>query len=94
MNGYGAANAQTITVSENPYNAPLSFTESDTCNPGTGTIATVTTSNAQGPSATYTVTGVNAGQCDATFKDAFNQTATTHITVTSAGFGISSRKRQ
>ncbi len=85
MNGTGAATAQTITVHETGYNA--TFGENDTCSG----IATVTTSNNHGPTASYTVTGVASGQCDATFSDLFAQTAPVHIVVTTSGFHIQSK---
>ena len=94
VNGLGANNARTVTVSENPYPAPRQFGESDTCSPVSGTIATVVTSNPQGPSATYTVTGLKGGSCDATFTDAYNQSTIAHIVVTAGGFTINSRARE
>ena len=94
VNGLGSNNAATVTVSENPYAPPRQFGESDTCNPPSGTIATVTTGNPQGPSATYTVTGIKGGNCDATFVDGYNQSATVHIVVTAGGFTISGRQRE
>ena len=93
VNGLGSNNARTITVSENPYPAPRQFGESDTCNPPSGTIATITTSNPQGPSAQYTVTGIKGGSCDATFVDAFGQSTTVHIVVTAGGFTINGHQR-
>jgi hypothetical protein len=94
VDGVGPNNARTVTVSENPYPPPRQFGESDTCDPPSGTIATVITSNPQGPSATYTVTGIKGGSCDATFIDAYNQSATVHIVVTAGGFTINARKRE
>jgi len=94
VDGLGANNAKTVTVSENPYPAPRQFGESDTCSPTSGTIATITTSNPQGPAATYTVTGIKGGNCDATFVDAYNQSATVHIVVTAGGFTINGRQRE
>jgi hypothetical protein len=94
VDGLGSNNAKTVTVSENPYPAPRQFGESDTCSPASGTIATVTTSNPQGPSATYTVTGIKGGNCDATFVDAFNQSAAVHIIVTAGGFTINGHQRK
>jgi outer membrane biosynthesis protein TonB len=86
--GLGAAYAQAVNVSESPYAAPLSFAESDTCNPVSGTIATIATSNAQGPSAHYTVTGVSSGNCTATFTDAFMQSKTVNVFVTATNVTI------
>jgi hypothetical protein len=93
VNGLGANNATTITVSENPYPPPRQFGESDTCSPASGTLATITTSNPQGPSATYTVTGIKGGNCDATFRDGFGQSTTVHIIVTAGGFSINGHQR-
>jgi len=39
---------------------------------------------------TFTVTGVAAGTCTATFADTHNQTAVVSITVTTTGFTIQS----
>jgi hypothetical protein len=80
--GVGAANAKAITVQETGYTG--AFGEQDTCSG----IATVSSSNAKGPTASYTVTGVAAGSCSATFADASNQTASVNITVTTNGFVI------
>jgi hypothetical protein len=71
-----------VNVSESPYSSSLSFVESDTCNPVSGTLATIATSNAHGPTARFTVTGVNSGACTATFTDAFMQTRTINVIVT------------
>ena len=73
---------------ETSYNG--TFAENDNC---TGK-ATITTSNNNGPTATYTVTGVAAGSCTATFSDSFSQTAPVNIVVTTSGFTINSKKRQ
>ena len=86
--GTGAAYAQTVNVSESPYPSSLSFAESDTCNPSSGTLATITTSNAHGPTARFTVSGVSYGTCTATFTDAFMQTRTITIIVTLTGVTI------
>jgi hypothetical protein len=80
--GAGAGNAQTIIVHETAYNGP--FTESDTC----AGKATISSANANGPDATYTVTGVSAVTCTATFTDAFNQHIATQVIVTTSGWVI------
>ena len=85
VNGTGSGNAQTVNVHETSYNLP--FTESDTCS-GKATVALQSPSTGNGPDSNYTVTGVAAGQCDITFKDAFNQSASTHIVITTSGFVI------
>jgi hypothetical protein len=94
VNGLGSNNATTITVSENPYAPPRQFGESDTCSPPSGTLATITTGSPQGPSATYTVTGIKGGNCDATFADGFGQSTTVHIVVTGGGFTINGHQRE
>ncbi|MGC8485710.1 MAG: hypothetical protein ACP5O6_08775, partial [Candidatus Baltobacteraceae bacterium] len=69
-------------VTETGYTG--TFTESDTCS----TIATVTPSSGTGPSFTFTVTGVNAGTCTATFADTNGQQVTANIGVTTTGVVI------
>jgi hypothetical protein len=76
-----------VTVSETSYAGPFTHTEASCSG-----IATVTPASANGPSTSFTVTGVAAGQCDVTFKDSFNQTASTHVVVTVSGFTINSKK--
>ena len=85
IDALGAAAALPATVSETGYNGL--FGELDTCSG----VATVTTSNAHGPSATYTVTGVNAGNCSITFSDTFAQQATISVVVTTSGFTINKK---
>ncbi len=82
LTGTGASNAQTLVVTETGYTG--SFTESDTCS----TIATVTPSSGTGPSFTFTVTGVAAGTCSATFADTNGQHVTANIGVTTTGVVI------
>ena len=84
--GTGAANAQSFVVSESGYTRTL--TESDTCTPSSGQIATVSPAGGSGPSLTVTVTGVAAGSCSATFTDAYGSTASVAITVTTSGWII------
>lgn len=89
--GTGALNAQNILVQESGYSA--SFSEADTCNPSSGQIATIATSSASGPSATYSATGVNAGTCTATFSDGSGQKQTISISVTTSGWTIQTHRR-
>jgi hypothetical protein len=86
--GTGSANAKTITVDETSY--PGTFTESDNC----AGKATISPASANGPHATFTVTGVAAGTCVATFTDAFNQQTTTQVIVTTNGFIINGKIRR
>lgn len=80
--GVGAGDALTINVVEGAYSNP--FTESDTC----AGIATVSTTSAVGPSATYTVTGVAVGSCSATFTDTKNQSLNVPLTVTASQYVV------
>jgi CHASE2 domain-containing sensor protein len=75
-------------VSENGYAGV--FAESDTC----ASIAKVTATSANGPSATFTVTGVSGGSCMLTFRDAAGQARTVSVTVTTTGFVLQSRGRR
>lgn len=76
----GSPNAQAFTASESGYSG--TFTESDTCHPAAGTIATVAPANANGPSATFTVTPQSAGSCAVTVTDAYGQTSAVTVGVT------------
>ena len=76
----GSAYNQTFNASESGYAG--SFIETDTCNPGSGTIASVSTASASGPSATFTVTPQNAGSCTVTIKDSNGNSAGVTVGVT------------
>ena len=91
MNAPGLSNAATVHVHETGYIGP--FTESDTCG-ANASIALKSGSSGNGQDSDYTVTGNANVQCDATFKDGFNQTASVHIVVTLTPFHINSKKRQ
>jgi hypothetical protein len=82
LNGTGAANALSISIQEPGYAG--TFGEKDTC----GNVAAVVTANPAGPAATYTVTGVAAGSCIATFTDSVGQSKSVPITVTTSGFNV------
>ena len=71
-------------VHETSYIGAFTHTEAN-CS-GIATVALASGGN--GPDSDYTVTGVAAGNCDITFKDTFNQTASTHVVVTTSGFTI------
>ncbi len=86
--GLGSGNAATITVAETSYSG--TFGESDTC----AGIATVASATPLGPSAAFTVSGVAAGSCTATFSDTFRQTVAVSIGVTTSGFGVQSHARK
>ena len=77
--GLGASFSKPISVTETGYGG--NFGEQDTCSG----VATVTTANAHGPTSTYTVTGVAAGSCAATFADTNSQNVNVNIVVTTNG---------
>lgn len=72
--------AASIAVSESGYTG--TFSQTNTCNPGSGTIATLSPASASGPSAAFTVTSVNSGLCTVTFTDQNHQSATVTVNVT------------
>ena len=76
----GAAAAQTFNIFDAGYTRTVSITAT-TCGAGASAIATISPTSAQGPSATFTVTPVNAGQCTVNVADDNNATATFTITV-------------
>jgi hypothetical protein len=79
--------------------AVLSFTASETGYAGTITasngtpscagIATVSPASGSGPSTTFNVTSVAAGQCQIKVTDASAQTAAINVTVTTTGGSVS-----
>jgi hypothetical protein len=87
----GASGAEALSVSEGGYSG--TFTESDTCSPVAGTIATISPGTGSGPSLPQTVTGVAAGTCVVTFTDSHGQTGSSTITVTTSSIIISGRKQ-
>jgi hypothetical protein len=80
--GTGAANALSISVQESGYAG--TFGEKDTCS----NVAALVTANPAGPTAAYTVTGMAAGSCSATFTDSVGQSKSVSITVTTSGFNV------
>jgi len=78
----GANAAQTVTVTETGYTG--AFTETDTCS----ALATVTTQNASGPSATYTVTPLAAGTCTITAHDTNGQKGAVAVGITLTQGGV------
>jgi hypothetical protein len=78
----GATYSKPISVTETGYTG--NFGEQDNC---TG-VATVTTANTHGPSATFTVTGSAAGSCSAQFADTNSQQVSVTINVSTNGFII------
>jgi hypothetical protein len=83
-----AGGTQDVHVLESGYTGP--FFETDTCSGK----ATVSSSAAGGPDATYTVTGLASVTCDATFTDNHGGSTQLHIVVTTSGFTISSHVRK
>jgi len=80
--GTGSSYAVSLQVQESGYGG--TFAESDTC----AQIATVSPTSGSGPSATFTVTGVQAGTCTITIADQNNQKQSVPVTVTTNGFTI------
>jgi hypothetical protein len=87
----GAQFAQTFTATEVGDSGAIS--ETDTCSPGGGAIATITPASASGPNATFTVTPQSAGTCTVTVHDAFGQTAPVSVTVTTTGLTVQSQRK-
>jgi len=71
----------TFSVSQSGYSG--GFTESDTCSPLSGTIASVV-ANANAVPASYTVTPVGAGTCTITISNAAGGAVTLGVTVSTA----------
>ena len=78
----GNSHKVVVTVTQPLYGG--SFTEHDTCS-GKATIAVVTNA---GGTATYDVTPISTGICNATFTGGSSKTFDLGITVTETGFGI------
>lgn len=75
-----------FTASETGYTGPFTI---GTCTQNSQTIATVSPSTANGPSATITVTPVKAGSCTIAVADNHGQTASVSVTVTTSALNIS-----
>ena len=75
----GSGFAQTLRASETGYNGTLSQT--NTCNPSAGTIATVSPASGSAP-VTFTVTPQGAGTCTITVSDTNGQSTALTVTVT------------
>lgn len=86
--GTGSAYAQSVQVGETGYSG--TFGAINNC----ASIAMITPASAAGPSAVFTVTGVNPGTCSATFSDATSQAVVLSISVTTNGFTIQSSNRK
>ena len=83
---FSSGTAQNLTVTESGYSG--AFTESDTCNPYSGEVASVVASTSSAGSATYAVTPMGAGTCAITFTDASARTATVDVTVSTAAITV------
>jgi hypothetical protein len=83
---FSSGSAQNVNVTESGYTG--TFTESDTCNPLSGAIASVAPqSNAHG-SATYAITPLSAGVCNVTISDTSGRGTTISVSVASAAITI------
>jgi hypothetical protein len=78
--------AQTVTVSESGYTGR--FTESDNCNPYSGTIASVALASTATGAATYAVTPQGAGTCTVTISDASGKSVAVGVTVSIAAITV------
>jgi len=83
---FSSGSAQNFTVSESGYAG--SFTESDTCNPYAGRIATVVSAGSSSGSQTYTVTPDGAGTCEVTVRDTQGNSVAISVTVTVAAITV------
>jgi hypothetical protein len=70
--------SSTFQITETGYNGAFTI---GMCTSGSTTIATVSPSTANGPSATVTVTGVVNGTCTIAIADTYGQTASENVTV-------------
>lgn len=77
----GSAYAQTFSASETNYSG--TFTQSNTCNPNSGTIATISPASGTAP-VTFTVTPQSAGSCTVTIGDSSGQSTSLTIGVTTS----------
>jgi hypothetical protein len=85
--GTGAANEQTILVQETGDVSAFSQTSASCAG-----IATITPASSAGPTVSFTVVGVAAGTCSATFSDTHGQSALVSIIVTTSGFTVQSKQ--
>jgi hypothetical protein len=85
--GVGTASALRFTVSEASYVG--TFSETDTC----GGVATVSPAAANGPSATFTITGLAGGTCAARLSDAIGQSVPVAIAVTVSNASVTGKER-
>jgi hypothetical protein len=84
----GIGVSQSLGVTETGYTN--AFSESDTCSG----IATVSTTSANGPSATYSVTSVATGACAITISDNANHAVTAQVDVTTSNLNLQSGARR
>lgn len=77
---------QTFNVTESGYAG--TFTESDSCNPLTGQIATVTTSSNAHGAATIQVAPVSAGTCSITVSDSSGRNTNVSVSVATAAITV------
>lgn len=83
---FQTGSAQSVSVTETGYTG--AFTENDTCNPLSGTIALITVqSNANG-SATYAIAPIAAGTCTVTVGDSAKHTTMISVSVATAAITI------
>jgi hypothetical protein len=83
---FTSGSAQNLTVTESGYTG--SFTESDTCNPTSGEIASVVAGAKSAGSATYAVTPIAAGTCTVTVLDTAGHATAVDVTVSTAAITV------
>ncbi|GAC1388430.1 MAG: hypothetical protein NVSMB31_02360 [Vulcanimicrobiaceae bacterium] len=86
--GLGPSFSQGLQVQETAYTGP--FSQTNTCNPAGGAIATFSPATGTGPTMSVNVTGARAGTCSITYSDSSNQQTSVTVTVTTNGIVIQS----
>ena len=83
--GTGSANTKSFSASENFYSGTM--TQTNSCSPSAGVIATVSPVSGTAP-VTFTVTPQAVGSCSITISDSNSQSATVAVTVTTESIVI------
>jgi hypothetical protein len=83
---FSSGTEQNLTVTESGYTG--TFTESDTCNPYSGEIASVVAGAHSAGSATYAVTPVGAGACAIRVTDTAGNATAVNVTVSTAAITV------
>jgi len=81
-----SAAAQDVTITETGYSG--TFAESDTCNPFSGVVASVSVASSSAGKATYAVTPLGAGTCAVTATDTAGRATSVNVTVSTAAIVV------